>query len=421
MEIDFLGATREVGRSCFMVRTDSEIMLDCGLKIHNKKDPHLYPMPPPADVDAVVITHPHLDHVGYLPSLFDHHKPMVLSTPPTREMSELLLLDSAKIIIEEYGTLPYKRSSHRMAMESFKPQGYHVPMKVKDTTITFFDAGHIPGSAMALIEYQNKRILYTGDFKLSDTQMHNKAEIPGEVDVLITESTYANRDHPNRKDLEVQLVQRAREVIERGGNLLLPAFAVGRTQELVSIIKSHDPDMPVWVDGMGVEASQIVSNYPSYIRDAKKFRKAFEGCRLVQKGRRDRQNVLTEPSVIISTAGMLQGGPALGYLLSLNDRSEIVFTGYSVEGTNGYNLLQYGYVEVDGTQVRPSVPVHYLDFSAHAGRSDLFEFVDKVKPKKIFCIHGDSCQSFADELALEGYDAYAPAIGEKVQVETSSA
>ena len=173
----------------------------------------------------------------------------------------------------------------------------------------------------------------------------------------------------------------------------------------------------MWVDGMGVEASRIVAGYPGYIKDAAQFRRQLESVNIVREAR-DRSKVLKEPCVIISTAGMLQGGPALGYLLSLSDQSEIVFTGYSVEGTNGYNLLQNGYVEVDGEQVKPSIPVRYLDFSAHASRSELFKYVERANPDKVYCIHGDSanCTQFAEELKLEGFDAYAPKLGEKVQL-----
>lgn len=409
MEIEFLGGAGEVGRSAMLLNTDSAILLDCGLKIH---DEQAYPMPPPVPVDACVISHPHLDHCGFLPSLFDSFNPTVIATPPTRAITDLLLLDSAKIIIENTGTLPYKRSSHRKAMNAFQPVGFHQMTKVNDTQITLYDAGHIPGSALVLIEYEGKRILYTGDFKLEETRMMKTAEVPTDIDILITESTYVAREHPRRKDLEVQLAERCDEVLSRGGNVLLPAFAVGRTQELVRMLRSHNPDFPIWVDGMGVTASNIISEYPRYIRDPSQFQKDFEKCNFVTDPR-ERRRVLDEPCIIVSTAGMLQGGPALGYLLSLNDQSEIIFTGYCVEGTNGYNLLQHGYVEVEGEQIRPTVPIRYLDFSAHAGRSELFKMVEKTNPDKVFCVHGDQTQQFADELALEGFDAIAPKLGEK--------
>ncbi|MFA5108178.1 MAG: MBL fold metallo-hydrolase [Candidatus Micrarchaeia archaeon] len=416
MRLDILGAAQEVGRSCFLLNTDKKIMLDCGLKIHNKSDPQLYPMSPEGGVDAVVISHAHLDHIGFLPSMFDNYNPSVIATPPTKEIGELLLLDSAKIIIEEYGTLPYKRSSHKAAMDAFKPVGYNQSVNVGQTQVTLFNAGHVPGAASVLLEHEKKRVLYSGDFKLSDTQMHTAAHIEKDIDLLIIESTYASRDHPDRRDLEIQLAQKAKEIVENGGNLLLPAFAVGRTQELLCILKEHAPNLQVWVDGMGVEASKIVANYSSYVKDIKKFRKNLSECEVVNNYK-DRKKVLSEPGVIISTAGMLQGGPAMQYLLSLNQQSEIIFTGYCVEGTNGHNLLNHGYVEKDGERVVPEVPISYLDFSAHAGRSELFEFARKSRPKKIVCIHGDAkvCSEFAEELKLEGFDASAPVAGDKIE------
>lgn len=415
MQLDFLGAAGEVGRSAVLLTTDQKIMFDCGLKVQNKDAGQEYPMPPPLGVDAVVVSHPHLDHIGFLPSLFDHHDPLVISTPPTKAIGELLLLDSAKILIEEHGSLPYQRASHKKAMDAFRVSGYHAPQQLGENQLTMYDAGHIPGSASILVEHKDKRIVYTGDYKSQETRMHAPAEIVPDVDVLITESTYFYRDHPDRKDLEVQLVQRAREVIENGGHLLLPAFAVGRTQELISVLKSQDKDLPVWVDGMGAEASRIVSGFSSYIKDAKAFRSHMEACNVVTDSRM-RKQVLQEPSVIISTAGMLQGGPAMGYLLSLNDKSEVVFTGYCVEGTNGHNLLQHGYVEKDGEKISPTIPIRYLDFSAHAGRTDLFEYVRKSNAEKVYCIHGDKCAQFAEELKQEGFDAYAPKLGEKVEL-----
>lgn len=417
MRLDILGAAHEVGRSCFLLNTDRKIMLDCGLKIHNKAEPQLYPMPPEGGVDTVVVSHAHLDHIGFLPSLFDKYSPKVIATPPTREIGELLLLDSAKIILEEYGTLPYKRSSHAAAMGAFKAKPYNEQINIGGARITLLDAGHVPGAAMVLIEAEGKRILYTGDFKLSDTQMHNAAKITHNIDLLITESTYANRDHPNRQDLEVQLAEKAREIVNNGGNLLLPAFAVGRTQELLSIIKCHAPELKVWVDGMGVDASKIVANYAPYVRDIRSYRRYMEECNFV-KGGRDRKKVLEEPSVIISTAGMLQGGPAMQYLLSLNEASEIIFTGYCVEGTNGHNLLNYGYIVQEDEKFYPSTPVSYLDFSAHAGRSELFKFVDMAKPKRTVCVHGDEkvCEEFAQELSVEGHEAFAPKAGEQINI-----
>jgi putative mRNA 3-end processing factor len=415
--LEVYGAGQEVGRSCFILETDKRIMLDVGLKIHNKKDPHLYPLYNKEKIDLVVLSHAHLDHVGYLPAVFENNSVPVIATPPTKEIGELLLLDSAKIILSEYRTLPYKRQSHIKAMQSFLLAKYNRPLRFGQTQLELFDAGHIPGSAMVLMEYKNKRILYSGDFKLSETHLHNPASFDQEVDVLIIESTYANREHPNRQDLEILLIEKAKEVLENGGNLLLPAFAVGRTQELLSIFKSRQKDMPIWVDGMGIEATKIIMRHPNYIKDSKKFSQYVKETNFVL-GKGNRKKVLKSPSVIISTAGMLQGGPALKYLSNLNDRSEVIFTGYCVEGTNGYNLQNFGYVEIDNEKYYPKIPISYYDFSAHAGREELFRFVEKVNPSKIICIHGDEkiALDFAEELKLEGFDATAPKNAQKIEL-----
>lgn len=415
MKFHCLGAGEEVGRSCFLLSSDKRIMLDCGLKIHDKENPQLYPIPPPTDVDLVAISHTHLDHIGFLPSLFDHHDPRVIGTPPTKAIGELLLLDSAKIILEEYGTLPYKRISHERALKKFKTCNYGQEIKVGADKVSLHDAGHTPGSSTVLVENTGKKILYTGDFKLEPTRLFGGAEVIKDVDVLITESTYASRDHPKREDIEQQLIHRAKEVCSEGGNLLLPAFAVGRTQELIMILAEIADQYPVWIDGMGIEASKIMASYPSYIKDSAGFARAIEKMKFVT-GRRDRKKVLSEPSVIVSTAGMLQGGPALGYLLSLNEQSEIIFTGYCVEGTNGHKLLNHGYVEKNGEQIRPSTPIKYLDFSAHAGRSELFRYIKEANPQKVICVHGDRCAEFAEELKLEGYDATAPKLGDTLHI-----
>jgi putative mRNA 3-end processing factor len=411
MKFHCLGAGEEVGRSCFLISSDKRIMLDCGLKIHDKENPQLYPIPPPVDVDLVAISHTHLDHLGFLPSLFDNHDPAVIGTPPTKAIGELLLLDSAKIILEEYGSLPYKRSSHERALK----KDYGHVLKIGANKISLHDAGHAPGSSTVLIENTGKKILYTGDFKLEPTRLFEGAEVIKDVDVLIIESTYASRDHPNREDLEQQLIHRAKEVCSEGGNLLLPAFAVGRTQELMMILSEVADEIPIWIDGMGIEASKIMNRFPAYLKDNKSFSKALKSVNCVT-GRFDRKKVLSEPSVIISTAGMLQGGPALGYLLSLNEQSEVIFTGYCVEGTNGHKLLNYGYVEKNQERIQPSTPIKYLDFSAHAGRSELFRFIKEANPSKIICVHGDSCSEFAEELQLEGYDATAPKLGDTLNI-----
>jgi len=417
MELTFLGGAREVGRSSVLVESDARLLLDYGIKIHADT---AYPMPHQGEIDAAVITHAHLDHSGFVPQLYDNDEPMWLGTPPTRTLCEILIPDCARILQRERGGLPYRHGSIKQAFENFEPVGYGQGKSIRNTRINFHEAGHITGSAIVEIQHKKSKIVYTGDFKMSQTRMHEAARPIKEAQALIIESTYFDREHPTRDEIESDLCQRAREVLENRGNLLLPAFAVGRTQELIRVFRAHMRDVPIYVDGMGWDASKAVAKHTNYIRNPKLFRKDLESVRHV-KSRQEREKALKEPCIMIASAGMLQGGPAMSYLLMLNarehpDRSKIVFTGYCVDGTNGHNLLNKGFVDVGGEQLKVKVPYEYLDLSAHAGREELFSFVQKSAPEKVFCMHGDKPDEFAEELKLEGFDAIAPKIGERFEI-----
>lgn len=412
MEIDFLGAASEVGRSCFLLNGDDKIMLDCGLKIHTEEP---YPLQPPAMPDFAIMSHAHLDHSGFFPILFKGNRPEVIMTPPTQALSDIIIADSMRLM-EKRGERPYAMPQIKRLKESTTLLSYKKWYEIGDSTVTLHCAGHIPGAAIVDVETAGKRIVYSGDFKGEETKTTFPTELPpADPDVLIIESTYAEREHPSRKELEIELAKQVNEVTGAGGTVLFPAFAIGRTQELIRIIRSINKDVDIYVDGMGWRVTDALMHYSSYIKDFKKFRQDVDTVKpILKKG--DREKVLKKPCVIIATAGMLQGGPALGYLLKLEPESKAIFTGYCVEDTNGHNLLNKGYVEYDGVKIKPKASWSYLDFSAHAGRSELFDMVEKLNPKKVFCVHGDACQKFADELAVEGFDASAPKIGDTVEI-----
>jgi putative mRNA 3-end processing factor len=174
--------------------------------------------------------------------------------------------------------------------------------------------------------------------------------------------------------------------------------------------------VPVFVDGMGKELSRIYLKYPGYLKNAKSFRKALESVTLISSIQ-DRRRATSIPGVIISSAGMMSGGPVLEYLFNVNKESKIIFTGYSVEGTNGWRLLNEGHIVKDGQELTVDLPVEYLDFSAHAGRKDLLKFIKDANPEKVVLIHGDHPEIFAEELSREfGYDAIAPLLGERIEL-----
>ncbi|MBI2079168.1 MBL fold metallo-hydrolase [Candidatus Micrarchaeota archaeon] len=244
-----MGASQEVGRSAFLLNTDKTLLLDYGIKIFGKNGEAEFPLDfNEKTVDAAIISHAHMDHSGFLPNLYTFSKTRWIGTPPTHDLCEILLADSMKIMGEK---LPFDQSHYKKALKYWIPAVYERPMQVGKTEIRLFDAGHIAGSAMIELDYEGRKILYSGDIKLDPTRMHDGLKYDEEVDVLFIESTYSNREHPERKEIEQQLIEEIEETTGEGGTVLLPSFALGRTQELVRVIRAHNKDVPVFVDGMG--------------------------------------------------------------------------------------------------------------------------------------------------------------------------
>jgi len=409
MKITFLGGTREVGRSAFLLENDKRVLLDYGIKLNERTE---YPLPFQGLIDAVVLSHAHLDHSGSVPTVYEYSNAPCFATYPTHALSALLIKDSMKIQRMKREKTHYTKTEFRKMMNNFIPLAYNKPLSLSDSTsITLKDAGHIPGSAIVQVEMDGTRLAYTGDFKLEETWLHKGAEVIENVDVLLIESTYSEREHPERRKTEEELYEETIRVLENGGNALVPSFAVGRSQELVQIFRYFDGDVKIYLDGMAKTASQIILDYPSYVKDAKALRAALESVEWVNSDSQ-RKKALSMPSIIITTAGLLEGGPVLRYILKLNKNSEIIFTGFQIPGTNGRRLLDERKIKINGVDHEIKTPTKYFDLSAHAGKKDLLSFIEKANPKKIICIHGDTCVEFANELSSEGYDAVAPKMGE---------
>lgn len=414
ISIEFLGASREVGRSAFLIHTDLNIMADYGVKLFDETGVVKYPLHTNSKPDLAIMSHAHMDHIGTLPALFKENPKMNwYGTPPTKDICEILWMDSMKIMGEN---LPYNLSHLQRALRNFNPIYYNQPLEFGETRVNFYDAGHISGSSMLDFTYKNKRLLYTGDFKCEETFMHNAAEAVEDVDVIMMESTYAKKEHPPRKETEQNFMDDIEETIDNGGNVLLPAFGLGRTQELLSVIRHYNRDIPVYIDGMGRELTKVYIRYGKYVKDVKKLTRAAESVKMVGSIE-DKKEATRHPSVIISTAGMLNGGPALNYLFNMNNKSKIIFTGYCVEGTNGWKLQKHGHITQNGEDLYVDLPVEYYNFSAHAGRSDILKMIKKANPEKVLLVHGDNPQEFARELNEElGFSALAPLPGEKVEI-----
>lgn len=417
MIISFFGASQEVGRSGIGIQTKNRMLLmDYGIKMHGGMDDISYPMPFHGNLDAILLSHAHLDHSGYIPALFKIYDPDFYTTPPTTDLINLLYEDSIKICrikglpayISKIGLKKMQKRTQTLSYNSeFTP--------MHGVKARFLDAGHISGSAMVSMNIEGKHVLYTGDYKSEDTLLHNGAKMVKDVDILITESTYSNRDHPNRQKLIKELKEETKRVIESGGTALFPSFAIGRSQELACLFS--EMDCPVYLDGMAKSATDIMLKHSSYVANYDLFKDAISNVRMVNSNAQ-RNEALREPSIVITTAGMLDGGPVLSYIPALNKASEIFLTGYQVEGTNGNMLIRESKIDISGKKFNVSNPVHKYDLSAHAGRNELFEFIKIANPSKIYCVHGDmeNCKQFADELSLEGFDAVAPSMGESFDI-----
>lgn len=417
MRISLFGGAQEVGRSAIMINDGTRVMLDYGLMLGNRIE---YPVSMP-NVDALVLSHAHLDHSGSVPALFNEMGIPVFGTKPTNELSMLLLNDTLKISRRSRGSLNFHKRQLASFNRSFIEMEYGESESIKGIGLTIYDAAHIPGSAITLLEREgagaNRRVVYTGDFKLSRQELHNGAYVP-ESDILIMESTYASVEHPDRKALERRLIDDIKATLDNGGNALVPVFAVGRAQEVLSMLHRNGLSGMTYMDGMAREATRIIMDNPGFISNSDILEAAVDRVRPAG-GTSGRDEALSEPSIILTTAGMLNGGPVLYYIERLNMNSHIFLTGYQVEGTNGRLLMDHKPLHIEHREVNVGVGFSYYDLSAHAGASELHEYARRSSPSRVICVHGsrDSTLALAESLREEGFDASAPKVGDTIDIE----
>lgn len=374
---------------------------------------------PPKEVDALILTHSHLDHSGAIPIFYIEGQRPLYTNKLNLELTQLLIQDF--IHLSSY-YLPFEYLELKTMMRSNKHLDFGVEEKLGDMSFQLLNAGHTPGSAQALVEAEGKRLLYTGDFNIADSKLLVGASMNyGDLDAVIMESTYADEDHTERSELEKRFVESATDVVEKGGIVLVPAFGVGRSQEMACIFAAHHFEYPIILDGMAREASRIIMNYKEFLRDPRLFVDAMHSADWVE-GWRDRRRALKTPSVIISTAGMLKGGPAAFYVSKIGKKAgnAIFLVSYQIPGTPGKELMDKGICTIDGKVRKVKARVEHFDFSSHCGASQLKEALRKLGGKpKVFVVHGaeGNCELFANWAKSElGLDAFAPKTGETFEV-----
>ena len=416
IRIHFLGGGNEVGNVGVVLEdnTNTRLLIDYGLA---PTSPPRYPSEAPPVTDAI-FTHTHIDHIGMAPWLVGNHQTRLHGTPLTATLSKLMWKDTYKVSSIEGYPLPWDRRDEDEANEAWETHSYFEWKKFGEWKWQFHPAGHVPGAAMIEIETPSYRILHSGDMDTRDSP-NVKGAIATPCDILLLESTYAGREHPNRIEEEARFVAKIVEVVERGGIAIVPSFASGRGQDILKILHDSGLDLNVHYDGMGKTVSQKWMEHPEHLRDAEGFEAAFRWSKRV-RSKSDRKRAL-EADVIVTTSGMLDGGPALWYLnrLRSDSRCAVLFTGYQAPGSGGRQLLDKGNLPIYGHNVEVGCEIDQFQLSNHAGHTELVNFAVECNPKHVILFHGDpeTRPHLAAALEEKGMIVHNPINGNSIHIE----
>lgn len=420
-----LGGFRQVGRSCSMLHTqDSKILVDCGVDVSSAGNGapyiHLPEVLPIDEIDAVVITHAHLDHSGLVPLLYKYgFDGPTYCTSPTRDMSTLLQMDYLKVAAADAKKIPYSAENIRDTIKHCITMNYGDTTDITpDVKLTLHNAGHILGSSIAHFHIGEGlyNIAFSGDIKYEKTWLFNPAvnRFP-RLEAMFMESTYGAKDdfQPSRKEATQHLSNIVQERLRKKGKVLVPVFAVGRSQEVMIVLedlmrKKAIPKVPVYLDGMIWEATAIHTAYPEYLNSklrAQTFQKGknplLSEIFVRVDGQEMRQKIIGDPDpcIVLATSGMMSGGPVMEYFKSWAEekKNAIVFVGYQAEGSLG-RRIQKGWSEIplnvggSVVNIKMNMDVETVDgFSGHSDRRQLLNFVNNMspRPERIIFGHGE--------------------------------
>ncbi len=411
MKIKILGSGNEIGKSAILIEGEKRVVMDYGVRI--QPEPPTYPMRD--KFDAAIISHAHLDHIGATPMLAQRAKIPIYMNDVTLELGTMLIKDSMKVAKKEGFGVPFSEQDAKKMVKQTKIVRYNEKFRIGSMECSLWNAGHIPGSSSILIN-SGKKLLYTGDIQTRNSRLLNGCTLPEKVDTLIIESTYGTRVQENRKREEKKLVEIVEQTISNKGVALVPVLAVGRSQEVMLLLKDYADKIAL--DGMSRLASEIISDYGSYLRSPKEFRKVLSKVKFL-RSEHDRKEAVKKYPIILSSAGMLGGGPAVRYLGEIKscEHCSVIFTSYLAEDSPGKVLTETKIFDNEEERYRVKASIHHLELSAHADKNGLFDIIRKTKPEQVICVHGEECEAFAKSIEDEfKVQAFVPKNGEVVRV-----
>lgn len=464
MQIEFLGGAQSVTGTCHLITVNGrKILLDCGLYQGKRSESFSRNRDLPFDagaVDAMVLSHAHIDHSGNIPNLVKSgFRGSIYCTHATRDLASIMLQDAGHIQEkdaeyvnkkqEKKGLPPiepiYTVKDALLALEQFVSLNYHRPIKLfEDITVTFYDAGHILGSAVSLLEIRENgrdlRLVFSGDLGRPNMPILRDPDVLLDADVLLTESTYGGRYHDDYDTVHDKLARIVNETHRRRGKMIVPAFSVGRTQDLVYALnqltrENKIPSQPIFVDSpLSVNATEIFREHPEcYDEETREMvnnnRDPFGFSRLqyikdVEESKK--LNTMSEPCIIISASGMCEAGRILHHLANNieDERNTILIVGFMAENTLGRRLVEKNpIVKIFGESLQLRAQVSKLNaFSAHADHDELLAYIsrfDRARLKNIFVLHGEPLQSqaLAEGIGSIGFsNIRIPRFGEKVEI-----
>jgi metallo-beta-lactamase family protein len=461
VKIEFSGAAREVTGSCHILRVgDKTVLLDCGMfQGHRRetREKNLRPPCPIDEVDAVVLSHAHLDHSGRLPVLARAgYRGTIYCTPATRDLSAIMLADSAYIQEKDAEFFARRNKEHvdplynvadaTAAVEQMVSVPYHKPFDVvPGVRATYVDAGHILGSASVVLDCADgkttKRLAFSADIGHRGLPIIRDPEPPvGGVDAVIMESTYGDRDHPPIEDMRELLATVVRETAARGGRVLIPAFAVGRTQEIVYDLHAlarakRIPSVPIYIDSpLAIDATSVFAMHPDVFDRGEDMvrtvRELFQ-FDLVHYTRdvsdSKALNTVSTPMIVIAGSGMAESGRIVHHLANgaSDPRNTILIVGYQADHTLGRRIVERRpTLKIFGEEVPLRAQVEILNgYSAHGDRTELGAWLGAVRrgsarPPRVWLVHGEppAQEALTSQLRQRGYQVDAPKAGTKVEL-----